>query len=31
LARCPDAQTWFVRIGHRALHRFGPRSFTESA
>ena len=30
LARCPDAQTWFVRIGHRALHRFGPRSFTES-
>jgi hypothetical protein len=31
LARCPDTQTWFVRIGHRALHRFGPRSFTESA
>jgi len=31
LARCPDAQTWFVRIGHRALHRFGPRSFAESA
>lgn len=31
LARCPDAQTWFVRIGHRALHRFGPRSLTESA
>jgi hypothetical protein len=31
LARCPNAQTWFVRIGHRALHRFGPRSFTESA
>jgi len=31
LARCPDAQTWFVRIGHRALHRFGPRSYTESA
>ena len=25
LARHPDAQTWFVRIGHRALHRFGPR------
>lgn len=23
LARCPDAQTWFVRIGHRAVHRFG--------
>lgn len=31
LTRCPEAQTWFVRIGHRALHRFGPRSFTESA
>jgi len=31
LARCPDAQTWFVRIGHRALHRVGPRSFPESA
>ena len=31
LARCPDAQTWFVRIGHRALHRFSPRSFTEPA
>ncbi len=29
LARCPEAQTWFVRIGHRALHRFGPRSFRE--
>lgn len=25
LARCPDAQTWFVRIGHRAVHRFGRR------
>ena len=21
LARCPDAQTWLVRIGHRAVHR----------
>ncbi len=21
LAQCPDAQTWFVRVGHRALHR----------
>ena len=20
-ARCPDAQPWLVRIGHRALHR----------
>lgn len=25
LARCPEAQTWFVRIGHRAVHRFGPQ------
>ena len=24
LARCPDAQAWFVRIGHRAVHSFGP-------
>jgi hypothetical protein len=31
LARCPDVQTWFVRIGHRALHRFGSRSLMESA
>jgi hypothetical protein len=31
LAQCPDAQTWFIRVGHRALHRFGPRSFTEVA
>lgn len=22
-ARCPDAQPWLVRIGYRALHRFG--------
>ncbi len=26
LARLPDAQVWCVRIGHRAVHRFGPRS-----
>jgi hypothetical protein len=25
LARYPDAQIWFVRIGHRSLHRFGQR------
>ena len=31
LAHCPDAQTCFVRIGHRALHRFGLHSFTKSA
>lgn len=23
LARRPDAQIWFVRIGHRGVHRFG--------
>jgi hypothetical protein len=23
LARSPDAQTWFVRIGHHTLHRLG--------
>lgn len=26
LARCPNAQTWFVRIGHRTVHRFGPQN-----
>jgi hypothetical protein len=31
LAKCPTAQTWFVRIGHPALHRFGPRNSTELA
>lgn len=29
LAHHPDAQTWFVRIGHRGVHRFGPRSPTK--
>ncbi len=29
LARNPDAQTWFVRVGHRGVHRFGPRSLPE--
>jgi len=24
LARYPEAQTWFVRIGCRVVHRFGP-------
>ncbi len=28
-ARCPDAGIWFVRVGHRALQRIGPR-FAES-
>lgn len=31
LDHCPEAQTWFVRVGHRALHRFGPRIYTVSA
>jgi hypothetical protein len=26
LARLPDAQTWFVRIGHSAVDHFGARS-----
>ncbi|MEM7594817.1 MAG: hypothetical protein AAF383_25515 [Cyanobacteria bacterium P01_A01_bin.83] len=26
LAKCPHAQTWVVRIGHRAVHRFSARS-----
>ena len=25
LSRCPDAQTWFVRIGYDDLFRIGPR------
>jgi hypothetical protein len=28
LAQYPDAQIWFVRIGHRAVHRIG---FTASS
>lgn len=31
LPRCPDAQIWFVRVGHRGLHRFGPRPLTSRA
>jgi len=31
LARYPDAQIWFVRIGYPAVHRFGPRTTTETA
>ena len=31
LARHPDAQIWCVRIGHPAVHRFGPRLATEKA
>ncbi len=31
LARCPDAQIWFVRIGHRGVHRFGTHRAAEVA
>lgn len=30
LARFPDAQAWFVRIGRRGVHRFGPRAAATS-
>jgi hypothetical protein len=30
LSRYPDAQTWFVRIGHRAVYHFGARSLKET-
>jgi hypothetical protein len=26
LERIPDAQTWFIRIGHPAVYHFGARS-----
>jgi hypothetical protein len=28
--RFPDAQPWVVRIGHRAVHRFGSRSLKDA-
>lgn len=28
--RIPQAQPWIVRIGHRAVHRFGARSLKKS-
>jgi peptide subunit release factor RF-3 len=28
--RIPDAQPWIVRIGHRAVHRFGARSLKKT-
>ena len=31
LARIPDAQIWFVRIGHRGVHRFGSRRPVQTA
>ena len=29
LAKYPDAQTWFIRIGHRAVYHFGARSLRD--
>lgn len=31
LERNPDAQTWFIRIGHRGVHRFGWHGLTTKA
>lgn len=31
LERYPDAQTWFIRIGHRGVHRFGWRGMADKA
>lgn len=28
--RLPDAQPWVVRVGHRAVHRFGARSLKDA-
>jgi hypothetical protein len=28
--RYPDAQPWVIRIGHRAVYRFGSRSLKQS-
>ncbi|NJM89399.1 MAG: hypothetical protein HC847_21815 [Hydrococcus sp. RU_2_2] len=30
LERYPDAQTWFIRIGHRGVHRFGWHGLTKN-
>ncbi|MCG8365564.1 MAG: hypothetical protein MJA27_19815 [Pseudanabaenales cyanobacterium] len=30
LTRYPDAQTWFIRIGHQAVYHFGARSLKEA-
>jgi hypothetical protein len=30
LAKLPDAQTWFIRIGHQAVYHFGARSLKKS-
>ena len=29
LAKYPDAQTWFIRIGHSAVYHFGARSLRD--
>ena len=29
-ARMPESQTWVVRIGYRAVHRFGSRSLKDA-
>jgi hypothetical protein len=31
LERNPNAQTWFIRIGHRGVHRFGWHGLTVKA
>lgn len=31
MARCANAQIWFVRIGHGGVHRFGVRESTEAS
>jgi len=31
LKKYPDAQTWFIRIGHRAVYHFGARSLRETS
>ena len=30
LTRVPDAQTWFIRIGHQAVYHFGARTLKKS-
>lgn len=31
LTRHPNAQIWFVSIGHKGVHRFGPRLASEKS
>ena len=31
LAKYPNAQTWFIRIGHQAVYHFGARSLKETS